>query len=48
MHELTVILTIRCSPADLETLDRLREDRSRGAFLRRLLRQAGKEGAPCA
>lgn len=49
MEDLSVRITIRCSPADREILDRLREDRSRGALFRMLLRQADAEVAvPCA
>jgi hypothetical protein len=48
MNDLSEMLTIRCSPADRETIDRLREDRSRGAFLRMLVRRADAEAAPCA
>ncbi|MEN6518622.1 MAG: ribbon-helix-helix protein, CopG family [Methanospirillum sp.] len=41
-RNLTGNLTIRCSPADLETVDRLRGDRrSRGELLRTLIREAG-------
>ncbi len=48
MNDLSENLTIRCSPADLETIDRLRRDRSRGALPRMLVRRAGWEAAPCA
>lgn len=49
MEDLSVRITIRCSPADQEILDRLRKDRSRGALFRMLLRQADAEvTAPCA
>ncbi len=43
--DLTETLTIRCTPADLETIDRLRGDRSRGELLRTLIREA--EAARC-
>jgi hypothetical protein len=48
MDDLTENLTIRCSAADLEIIDRLREDRSRSALLRILVRKAGREAAACA
>ena len=44
MDDLTVNLTVRCSMADPEIIDRLRANRSRTAFLRSLLREA----PPCA
>ena len=44
-NDLTETLTIRCSSADLETIDRLREGRSRGDLLRTLIREA--EAAAC-
>ena len=46
MDNLTVNLAVRCSTADLEIIDRLRANRSRAAFLQRLLREAGEEAAP--
>ena len=48
MDDLTENLTIRCSTADLEIIDRLRADRSRSALLRILVRKAGREAPPCA
>ena len=47
MNDLTENLTIRCSRADLEIIDRLRENRSRGALLRTLIHQADREAASC-
>ena len=47
MDDQTVNLTIRYSRADLEIIDRLRANRSRAAFLRLLIRKAGREAAPC-
>jgi len=47
MNDLTENLTIRCSPADLEIIDRQRASRSRGAFVRMLVRQADKEALSC-
>ncbi len=41
-------LCIRCSPADLEVIDRLRGDRNRGALLRDLIQKADAEAARCA
>lgn len=45
MSNLTETLTIRCSPADLEIIDRLRGTRGRGALVRALLRRAGPDDA---
>ena len=44
MDDLTVNLTVRCSAADIEIIDRLRANRGRAPFLRPLLREA----QPCA
>lgn len=48
MRDLTETLTIRCSSADLEIMDWLRGDCSRGELLRALVRVAGEEAALCA
>ena len=45
MSDLTETLTIRCTPADLEIMDWLRGDCSRGWLLRSLVREAGEEAA---
>ena len=45
MNELTENLTIRCSPADLEIIDWLRGEHSRGWLLRSLVREAALEAA---
>jgi hypothetical protein len=45
MSDLTENLTIRCSPVDLEIIERLRQDRSRSALLRTLLRRAAQHSA---
>ncbi|MEN6518847.1 MAG: hypothetical protein ABFC38_11840 [Methanospirillum sp.] len=47
MREHTENLTIRCSAADLEIIDRLRSARSRGALLRTLIQQADREAPTC-
>ncbi len=47
MTDLTENLTIRCSPADLEIIERLRANRSRGALLRSMIRQADREVPAC-
>lgn len=44
MDDQTVNLTVRCSTADIEIIDRLRANRGRAPFLRTLLREA----PPCA
>lgn len=45
MSNLTKTLTIRCSSADLEIIDRLRSTRGRGALVRALLRRAERDDA---
>ena len=45
MSNLTETLTIRCLPADLEIIDRLRGARGRGALVRALLRRAEPDDA---
>lgn len=48
MTDLTENLTIRCSPADLEIIERLRANRSRGALVCALLRRAERGDASTA
>lgn len=46
-NDLTDNLTIRCSPEDLEIIDYLRGDNSRGRLLRMLVREAYEEALVC-
>ncbi|MEN6343148.1 MAG: hypothetical protein ABFC89_11390 [Methanospirillum sp.] len=48
MNDLSEILSIRCSTADREIIDRLREDCIRGWSRRTFVRSAIEEDAACA